>query len=176
MKKNKKRKIAPTVKVDVPQTRRSFMKNLWMVLGAIAGIEIFGISLNFLLHPTRDKNIDREKFVVAGNVKDLQVGSVTPFRSGKYYIARLTDGGFLAMSLKCTHLGCSIGWNENDSRFICPCHSSSFNINGNVISPPAPSALDLLPMVIENGLVKVNPNKRIKRRRFANSQVTYAEL
>ena len=175
MKKNKKKNISKAEKIEVPQTRRSFVKNLWMVLGTIAGLEIFGISLNFLLHSTKNKNSDGETFIIAGNVKDFQIGTVTPFRSGKYYIARLNDGGFLAMSLKCTHLGCSVGWNENDNRFVCPCHSSSFDINGNVISPPAPSALDLLPLVIENGIVKVNPKKSIKRRRFSNSQVIYAE-
>ena len=79
------------------------------------------------------------------------------------------------MSLKCTHLGCSVGWNESESRFVCPCHSSSFELNGNVVSPPAPSALDLLPIFIENGIVKVNPKDPIKRKRFSNSQVTYVE-
>jgi len=87
----------------------------------------------------------------------------------------LSDGGFVALSLKCTHLGCSVGWNETEDKFICPCHSSVFEKNGNVVSPPAPRALDLLPVIIENGIVKVNPNKPMKRKRFSNSQVTYAE-
>ncbi|MEN8193949.1 MAG: Rieske (2Fe-2S) protein [Bacteroidota bacterium] len=164
-----------TERNDKPQSRRSFLHNLWIALGAIAGLEIFGISINFLLHSSRNNNKDTSAYVVAGKVEDFKLNSVTPFRSGKYYITRFSDGGFVAMSLKCTHLGCSVGWNEEENRFVCPCHSSSFAMNGNVISPPAPSALDLLPMIIENGNVKVNPKKPIKRRRFSNSQVTYVE-
>lgn len=174
MKKSKQHKNAIEIQKE-PQSRRSFVKNLWIALGAIAGLEIFGISINFLLHGYKDKNQITESFVVAGNVEQFKVGSVTPFRSGRYYIARLEDGGFLAMSLKCTHLGCSVSWNEEKNRFICPCHSSSFSMNGNVISPPAPSALDLLPVIIENGLVKVNPKEPLKRRRFSKTQVTYVE-
>lgn len=158
-----------------PVSRRSFLNKVWIGIGAIAGIEVLGISINFLLHASKEKDKDLSSFVTAGKVDDFKLNSVTPFRSGRFYLSRLSDGGFLAMSLKCTHLGCSVGWKESENRFICPCHSSSFEINGNVISPPAPSALDLLPILIENGIVKVNPKKPLKRKRFSKSQVTYIE-
>jgi len=172
MKKSKKVKIQMEEK---PESRRSFLSKVWIGLGAIAGIEVLGISINFLLHSSKSENKDLSSYVIAGNIDDFKPNSVTPFRSGRFYLSRLSDGGFLAMSLKCTHLGCSVGWNESESRFVCPCHSSSFELNGNVLSPPAPSALDLLPIFIENGIVKVNPKDPIKRKRFSNSQVTYVE-
>ena len=172
MKKSKKVKITQEEK---PESRRSFLSKIWIGLGAIAGIEVLGISINFLLHSSKKEKKDITAYVTAGNVTDFKPNSVTPFRSGRFYLSRLSDGGFLAMSLKCTHLGCSVGWNESENKFICPCHSSSFEPNGNVISPPAPSALDLLPIIIESGIVKVNTKEPIKRKRFSNSQVTYAE-
>ena len=86
---------------------------------------------------------------------------------------RLEDGGFLAISRKCTHLGCTVPWVEEDKRFACPCHGSTFDITGNVIQAPAPRALDLFPVTIENNVVKVNTGKRIKRSAFRASQVTY---
>ena len=172
MKKSKKVKIT---KEEKPESRRSFLSKVWIGLGAIAGIEVLGISINFLLHSSKNANKDLSSYVIVGNVDDFKPNSVTPFRSGRFYLSRLSDGGFLAMSLKCTHLGCSVGWNEPENRFVCPCHSSSFELNGNVLSPPAPSALDLLPIFIENGIVKVNPKDPIKRKRFSNSQVTYVE-
>lgn len=172
MTKSKKVKI---LKEDNSQSRRSFLSKIWIGLGAIAGIEVLGISINFLLHSTKKEKTDLSSYVVAGKVEDFKLSSITPFRSGKFYLSRLSDGGFLAMSLKCTHLGCSVGFNESENKFICPCHSSSFDINGNVISPPAPSALDLLPIIIESGIVKINPKEPIKRKRFSNSQITYAE-
>ena len=72
------------------------------------------------------------------------------------------------------HLGCSIIWEDNKKRFFCPCHSSSFAINGSVENPPAPSALDYFPIKIESGIVKVDIGTRIQRNRFNDSQVEYA--
>ena len=51
------------------------------------------------------------------------------------------NGGFLAMSRTCTHLGCTVPWVEDEGRFVCPCHSSVFDINGDVVDPPAFQAL-----------------------------------
>ena len=159
---------------EKPESRRSFSHKIWIGLGAIAGIEILGVSLNFLFNSS-PKEEELAQYIIAGKVNDFKPNSVTPFRSGKFYLTRLSDGGFLAMSLTCTHLGCSVSWNEVESKFVCPCHSSSFEINGNVTSPPAPRALDLLPIIIENGIVRVNTKSPIKRQIFSNSQVTYLE-
>jgi len=98
---------------------------------------------------------------------------VTAFVRGKFYLARLEDGGFLALSRTCTHLGCTVPWVAAQNKFVCPCHSSEFDIRGEVISPPAPRALDIHPMVIENNIVKVNTGKRIKRTFLETAQVVY---
>ncbi len=161
------------IEKEKTESRRSFLNKIWIGLGALAGIEVLGIAMNFLLHSSDRKK--RDSYIIAGKVDDFKPNSVTPFRSGKFYLSRLSDGGFLAMSLKCTHLGCSVGWNETENKFVCPCHASSFEINGNVISPPAPRALDLLSIIIEGGIVRVNPNKAMKRERFFRSQIIYAE-
>ena len=39
--------------------------------------------------------------------------------------------------------------------FPCPCHASVFDMTGNVQGPPAPRALDLFPVRIEAGVIKV---------------------
>mgnify|MGYP000591341112 CR=1 FL=1 len=44
---------------------------------------------------------------------------------------------FSAFSLKCTHLGCTVGWNEAARSFDCPCHGSRFEIDGTVKKGPA---------------------------------------
>ena len=38
------------------------------------------------------------------------------------------DGGFLALSSRCTHLGCSVPWDEKARTFPCPCHASTFDL------------------------------------------------
>ena len=80
----------------------------------------------------------------------------------------------MALSLACTHLGCSIHWNAEDKRFICPCHSSEFDMHGEVLNAPAPRPLDQYPVVIENGMIKVETTKPLKRNKSDKLDITYA--
>jgi Rieske Fe-S protein len=57
--------------------------------------------------------------------------------------------------------------------FACPCHGSAFDITGNVIDAPAPRALNIYPITIENNIIKVDTRKPIKRSTFSAEQVTY---
>jgi nitrite reductase/ring-hydroxylating ferredoxin subunit len=49
------------------------------------------------------------------------------------------DGTFLALSTRCTHLGCQVRLGRNGP--ICPCHGSSFSWQGEVLRGPAQKAL-----------------------------------
>jgi cytochrome b6-f complex iron-sulfur subunit len=166
------------VQTSSPETkledRRSFLKKLWKGLGAIAAFEIVAVFFGFLFSGKEDNESKPNLIFDAGKVNSFQPNTVTTFRGGRFYLARLGDGGFMALSLRCTHLGCSINWDDDKKRFICPCHSSSFAINGEVENPPAPSALDYFPIKIENGVVKVDIGTKLKRNRFNKSQVEYA--
>ena len=82
-------------------------------------------------------------------IPDRTAVVVTAFPGGRFYLVRLQDGGFLALSSTCTHLECSVPWSEKERKFPCPCHGSVFDITGQVLSPPAPRALDLFPVSIE---------------------------
>ena len=41
------------------------------------------------------------------------------------------------LTRKCPHQGCTLNYNQNRKQFICPCHHSKFNLDGNCISGPA---------------------------------------
>jgi cytochrome b6-f complex iron-sulfur subunit len=116
-----------------------------------------------------------DAIVTAGATTAFTPDSVTAFVRGRFYLARLADGGFLALSRKCTHLGCTVPWVEKEKRFACPCHASAFDISGNVIRPPAPRALDIYPLIIENDIVKVDTSRTIKRSEFKTEQVVYPQ-
>jgi cytochrome b6-f complex iron-sulfur subunit len=178
-KKEKKKVKQEKVEVKTPpkdpvQSRREFLNKLWKGLGVVAVIEFTAVFFGFLFSGKSDADTQKPKQLFdAGDISSFQMNSVTVFRGGRFYLVRLDDGGFLALSLRCTHLGCSIEWEDDKNRFICPCHASAFEINGNVQNPPAPSALDYFPVVIQNGKVMVDIGTKLTRNRFSKDQAAY---
>jgi len=158
-------------------SRRSFLNKLWIGLGLITLAEFIVVAVAFL-RPDKSKTIKdgADTVVTGGSVDKFVRSSVTAFVRGRFYLVRLEDGGFLALSSKCTHLGCTLPWVEKENKFVCPCHASAFDISGNVISAPAPRALDTFKVIIENNVVKVDTGKRIKRGEFHIKQVTYPKM
>ena len=154
-------------------SRRQFVKKLWLGLGGLAVAEYCWMVVEFLRpRESRGGQMTARTTIVAGPVDRFEPNSVTAFPQGKFYLARLEDGGFLALVRECTHLGCTVPWVAEENCFLCPCHASAFDITGNVLSPPAPRALDIYAVRIENGIVKVATSRRIKRTSFELGQVT----
>lgn len=91
----------------------------------------------------------------AGPLANFPVGSVTPFREGKFYLSRLEDG-IIALYWRCTHLGCTVPWREEENLFHCPCHGSIYERTGQNIAGPAPRPLDYMTVEIVDGRVIVN--------------------
>jgi cytochrome b6-f complex iron-sulfur subunit len=155
-------------------TRRGFLTWLWVGLGIVALIELVILVIGFLRPgPKKAASDELEAIVEAGSVESFAPNTVTAFVRGRFYLCRMEDGGFLAVSRKCTHLGCTIPWVDKENRFACPCHGSAFDIRGEVINAPAPRALDIYPLFIENRMVKVDTSRLIKRSGFRAEQVVY---
>ena len=66
-------------------------------------------------------------------------------------VVKFSDQNIAVFGAHCTHLGCAYHWEESKSEFLCPCHSSFFSIDGQVISGPAPRPLDRYEIKIDNG-------------------------
>ena len=152
-------------------SRRNFLGKLWLFLGLVAFAELIWVTITFLKPKKVMKTAAAQSIFTAGTVESFEPGSVTPFPRGRFYLARLENGGFLALSRECTHLGCTVPWVEEENRFVCPCHASIFDIRGVVISPPAPRPLDIYPVTIENNVVKVNVSEAVERKSYQKSQV-----
>ena len=62
-----------------------------------------------------------------------------------------------ALSATCPHAGCFIELEPNGRSFRCPCHNSSFTLDGGIVEPsPSPRAMDALPCQVgKNGDVAV---------------------
>jgi cytochrome b6-f complex iron-sulfur subunit len=155
------------------ESRRGFLWTTWMGLLGIAAAEAAWI-VSRILRPRADPGLgEGDRIEVAGPVDRFPVGSVTAFQAGGFYLVRLDNGGFLAVSRVCTHLGCTVPWIADEGRFVCPCHASAFDLRGEVVSPPAARPLDLFEVRIENRIVKVNLANATRRSAFRADQVTH---
>ena len=122
-----------------------------------------------------DQNRINSKLVCTQNIRFKLITDHDHIPGAAVTQSRLEDGGFLALSRECTHLGCTVPWLENEKRFACPCHASVFDIRGEVVNAPASRPLDIYPVFIENNIVKVDTDKRIKRSGFDIEQVVYGK-
>ncbi len=150
-------------------SRRKFFRRLFYGLLSLQVIYVF---VN-LLKTGKIKGHQPELYE-AGELSIFEKGKVYPYGSGHFYLSRLDDGGFLAISTKCTHMGCTVKYLNQPHQFECPCHGSAFSNKGEVLSPPATRALDYFPVIIKENKVFVDTSSPQRRTRYNPSQVIYA--
>jgi Rieske Fe-S protein len=64
--------------------------------------------------------------------------------NAKLAIYKDSKGQVHMYSAVCTHLGCTVRWNELEKSFDCPCHGSRFSDQtGKVVNGPANSPLEI---------------------------------
>ncbi|QQE66927.1 (2Fe-2S)-binding protein [Leptolyngbya sp. BL0902] len=70
----------------------------------------------------------------------------------------ILDGPSLApygLNPRCPHLGCTVDWNTDQQRFICPCHGSQFDGVGQVVRGPANQPLPLVTVIERQNQVRL---------------------
>jgi len=75
--------------------------------------------------------------------KNLPVGG---FHTEHDFILFLFDQGPVAISRRCTHLGCRVNYRQELELIECPCHQSRFTLVGERISGPAEKNLAVYPV------------------------------
>lgn len=155
--------------------RRGFLKkSLSIVIGGIIGLVPAVAGLMVLIDPLRRKavaggaikvttldalpadGVPRKFPVLADKIdawnkfKDVPIGAV--------YLRRTNEGKVEALNVVCPHAGCFVELTAKGDGFLCPCHLSSFTVEGKIANPksPSPRALDALPVdVAKDGTVWV---------------------
>ncbi|WP_447008198.1 FAD-dependent oxidoreductase [Saccharothrix isguenensis] len=86
---------------------------------------------------------DRLKHAEVDSVADVPAGQARVVRDGrgKAGVYRDEAGGVHGVSLRCTHLGCMVRFNEAERSWDCPCHGSRFDVDGSVLEGPATKPL-----------------------------------
>lgn len=163
----------PSPNSDTVMARRDFLKLAWGAAGTVVLAEAGLLTYRFLA-PKAVEGQFGGVFTV-GRVEEFPPGSVTPVNEGRFYLVRLADGGFLALYRKCTHLGCAVPWDPAQGKFVCPCHASAFEMDGDVLNPPAPRPLDRFSVIIEEGEIKVDTGQAIQRDHASPADVAYPQ-
>ena len=137
-------------------SRRDFIKAITGVVGGIIGVGVGIPAIGYLIAPALRENKAGAP-VIIGKLDEIPVGIFHPFSftltkvngwertASNYggYILRKSEApdDILVLSSRCTHLSCTVNWNEEANKFICPCHDASFNADGKVVDGPPPEPL-----------------------------------
>lgn len=122
-------------------TRRQFLTVALAAAAGVATIRFAGLGLDFS-QPAAAANQFGGVFEL-GPLTDLPAAGEAPLNhaEGRFYLVR-TEEGLLAVHKVCTHLDCLLGWDEQNGRYLCPCHGSQFAPDGQVLSGPAERSLN----------------------------------
>jgi Rieske Fe-S protein len=87
---------------------------------------------------------------VLGPAADVPVGSGRIYVEQGVLVTQATEGQFTAFSTVCPHQGCNVDKVTGES-VRCPCHGSTFALDGSVVQGPATSGLASRTVSVEGG-------------------------
>lgn len=119
-------------------------RKFFTLLGAGAAIVVTGQTLascskNVTSPEGKPQNIDFTLDLTNAAYVGLKNKGGFAYNSG-IIIAHASSDAIVALSDVCTHQGCTVQFNGSNG-FICPCHNSTFALDGTVMGGPAPSSL-----------------------------------
>jgi 3-phenylpropionate/trans-cinnamate dioxygenase ferredoxin reductase component len=81
---------------------------------------------------------------VERTVEELEPGhgAVLEYQGRTMAVYKDEAGKVLALTARCTHMGCTVDWNDADRTWDCPCHGSRYTREGKVLQGPAVKGLD----------------------------------
>lgn len=153
----------------IDNERREFLKKGIFLLGGLICVGVAVPTGTYFLSPLWKH--DEEEWVEVTPIAALPTGH--PVKVD--FIQRKKDGWatiegrasvwvvakdaktFTAYDPRCTHLGCPYRWDAEKEAFVCPCHTALFDVEGNVLSGPAPRPLDRLATRVVDGKLFLKP-------------------
>jgi len=145
--------------------RRRFMEVGVLASAAVAGATLTGIGGRFVtgkaleVEPGQWVKLEEVGTITADQVLRLSylVTQRDAWRrvekKGLLYVTMDENGAYRVLDATCTHLGCTVRWDEADHHFRCPCHDARFGQDGAVVSGPPPQPLRQLATKVEEGVL-----------------------
>jgi cytochrome b6-f complex iron-sulfur subunit len=123
-------------------TRRNFVN--YFLGGSLAATVVAFLYpvIRYILPPRQAEAV--QKRVAAAKVGDLAPNSFKIFKFGATpgILVNTAEGQMIALSAVCTHLTCTVRYENDSGTLYCPCHNGRFDLAGNVISGPPPARLE----------------------------------
>ena len=122
--------------------RRSLLT--WLLGGSVAAsfASFFYPVLKFLNAPAVAEAAVNE--VAAGKVQDLKPnsGKIVKFGNKPALLIRVNETEWKAFSAVCSHLNCTVQYQESGHQIWCACHNGVYDLHGRVVSGPPPKGLE----------------------------------
>ncbi|MEK7475049.1 MAG: ubiquinol-cytochrome c reductase iron-sulfur subunit [Candidatus Coatesbacteria bacterium] len=150
-------------------SRRAFLTGAIAAVGGLIGAVLGGGGLGYVLSPLFRRH--GEEWVDIGRADEVSPGApikvdftvrkrdawTTVERRASAWVLTADGKQFIVYDPRCTHLGCPYRWDRDLGRFLCPCHTAVFGVDGRVVMGPAPRPLDRFPVKIVGGRIMIRP-------------------
>jgi cytochrome b6-f complex iron-sulfur subunit len=137
-----------------PHSRRDFIANIVLGTGTLLGLGALAYRFLEYLYPV----------ILTPKLVEVAAGKFSDIPGGGVKLVQLPEGPVLlekvgnevrAFSAICTHLGCTVQWRPEESKFVCPCHQGIYDLNGKVVSGPPPRPLEKVDVKVRDEQVFV---------------------
>ncbi len=148
--------------------RRTFVKVSALAIGGVVGTVPFAAGLVTFFDPLRraaavgdfirvtslaalpTDGVPRKFSVIANRSDAWNRFPNVPI--GAVYLRRTGERSVQAVNVVCPHAGCFVDFKERQGFYLCPCHNSTFDLDGAIRDrkSPSPRALDSLEVEIRD--------------------------
>lgn len=141
-------------------SRRLFMGGVIGLFGTVAAAVAAGPLLSYLW-PPKSTAVKIDKLVL-GKVSEFPVGTSKNFKFGSIpaLFIHSPDGSMHAFNATCSHLGCTVQYQQAKNNIYCACHGGTYDpASGAVVAGPPPEGLHKLIASVEAGEIVIRPEK-----------------
>lgn len=162
--------------------RRDVYRYGSLFLGSAMGVALAIPGVAYLLDPILRRRAQAGAFHPLARLSELTEGDPKAFPViearqdawvkyppepvGSVWLIRQKEGAsppVVAFSAECPHLGCAVGLAADGKSFLCPCHTSAFNFEGERLNNVPPRGMDKLEVRMT---ASADPEVSVKFQRF----------
>ncbi|MBU0544523.1 MAG: Rieske 2Fe-2S domain-containing protein [Proteobacteria bacterium] len=144
--------------------RRKFLKQIIFGIGTASALVVGGVIAAAAIGPSLKRipkrlvRLDKLEAFPVGKVSTIVMNDIVPngfykseIKKPVIVVRRSDPDKIVVFNTSCTHLGCTVHWDESKKQYMCACHGGAFDEEGNVTAGPPPRPLDRYAFKVEDG-------------------------